>query len=91
MNILLGGSNDKAGIENIFKLAIWNKGLYEIGNNNAVENSKLCHIQKSYFQKEYVFPHCNVLKFTWTSPDECTQTDQPIDHILINRGAFKYP
>jgi hypothetical protein len=59
-------SNDKVGIEQIFKPAIWNKGLYEIGSDNGVKNSKLCRIQKYNCQKGYVFPHCKVLQFMST-------------------------
>jgi hypothetical protein len=50
MKILLCDFNAKVGGEDILKPKIGNESLHEISNHNGV-NSKLCHIQKSYFQK----------------------------------------
>ena len=45
-------------------------------------NSKYCHI-KNPVVKTTMFPHRNIHKYTWTSPDE--RTHNQIDHILIER------
>jgi hypothetical protein len=38
---------------------------------------------KNLIVKRTMFPHCNIHKFTWTSPDGKPQ--KQIDHILIER------
>jgi hypothetical protein len=54
MKILLGDFNDKLGREYIFKPTIGNESLHENSNHNGVKSSRLCHIQKSYCQKNDV-------------------------------------
>jgi hypothetical protein len=56
--------NAKVGGEDIFRPTTGNESLHK--------SSKLCHIQKSV--KSTMFPHCNIHKFSWTSPDGKTQS-----------------
>jgi hypothetical protein len=51
MKILLGDSNAKVGREEVFKSSIGNESFHENSNDNVVNSSKFCHIQKSYRQK----------------------------------------
>jgi hypothetical protein len=63
---VLGDFNAKVGREDIFKPAIGNKSLYEIINDNGAR------VVNSATSKNLIvtmFPHCNIHKFTWTSPD----------------------
>jgi hypothetical protein len=46
------------------------------------QSSQLCHIQ-NLTVKSTMFPHRNIYKFTWTSPDG--KMHNPIDHILVDR------
>jgi len=47
-----------------------------------VLDSKLCHI-KNVVVESTMFPHRNIHKYTWTSPDG--RTYNQIDHTLIER------
>jgi hypothetical protein len=60
MKIVLGDFNAKVGREDIFKPIIGNESLHEASKNNGVVKS--------------TFPHCDVHKHTWTSPDGVTHT-----------------
>ncbi|PNF26840.1 hypothetical protein B7P43_G17388 [Cryptotermes secundus] len=82
MKILLGDFNAKVGREDIFKPTTGNESLHEISGDNGVKSSKLCHI-KNITVKSRMFPHRNIHKFTWTSPDG--KIHNQIDHILIDR------
>jgi hypothetical protein len=67
MKILLGDFNTNVGREDILKPTIGN-GSYEINNDNKVTvvnfaTSKILTIKKT------LFPHRNIHKVTWTSPD----------------------
>jgi hypothetical protein len=76
MKILLADFNANVGWEDIFKPTLWNESLHEINNDNGVRvvNSAT---SKNLIAKSMMFPHCNIHKFTWTSPDGKThnQTD----------------
>jgi hypothetical protein len=74
MTILFGDFNDKAGTEDIFRHKIGNKNLQEISN----QSNKLHHTQKS--KKSTIFPHRNIQKCMWTSPDG--KPHNQIEHIL---------
>jgi hypothetical protein len=82
MKILLGDFNAKVGKEDIFKLTIGNESLPEISNDNGVRLVNFATSKNLRF-KSMMFPHLNIHKYTWMSPDG--KTHNQIDHILIHR------
>jgi endonuclease/exonuclease/phosphatase family metal-dependent hydrolase len=80
--ILLGDFNAKVRMEDIFKPIIENGSLHEINNDNGVRlvNFATC---KNLRVKSTMFPHRNIHKYIWTSPDG--KTHNQIDHILVDR------
>jgi hypothetical protein len=80
MKILLGYFNANVGREDIFKPRIGNESLHKIRNDNGVRVVNLATMKNVIF-KSTVFPHRNIHKFTWTSPDG--KTHSQIDRILI--------
>jgi hypothetical protein len=80
--ILLGDCNAKVGREDIVKPTIWNESLHEISNNNGVRVVNFS-TSKNRTVKSTVFTHCNIPRYTWTSPDG--KTHNHIDHILVER------
>jgi hypothetical protein len=68
MQILLGDFNAKVGREHIFEPAIGNKSLHEISNDNGVRLVNFA-TSKNLTVERTMFPQCNILKYTWTSPD----------------------
>jgi hypothetical protein len=82
MKFLLGDFNAKVGREDIFKLTIGNESSREISNHNGVRvvNFATC---KNFVVKSTMFPHRNIHKYAWTSPDG--QTHNQTDHVLIDR------
>ena len=70
------------GRENIFKPIIGNESLHQYSNDNGVRIVKFA-TTKNLVVKSMMFPHRNIHKYTWTSPDGKTQNQ--IDHILIDR------
>jgi hypothetical protein len=79
---MLGDFNAKVGREDIFKPTIGNESLHEISNDNGV---RLVHFatSKNLRVKSTMFPHHNIHKYTWTSPDG--KTHNQTDHILVDR------
>jgi hypothetical protein len=69
-------------MEDIFKPTIRNESLQEISNDNGVIIVNLA-TSKSLTVKSTMFPHRNIYKFTWTSPD--VKTYNHIGHILIDK------
>jgi hypothetical protein len=67
MNILLD-FNVKVGKEGIFELTFGNESLHEINNDNGVRVVNFA-TSKNLIVKSTLFPHCNIHKYTWTSPD----------------------
>src|SRR5215510_5963872 len=82
MKILLGDFNAKVGREAIFKPTIGNESLYQDSNDNGVRILNFA-TSKNLVVKSTMFPHQNVHKYTWTSPDGKTHIQ--IDHVLIDR------
>jgi hypothetical protein len=82
MKILLEDFNAKVGKEDIFKPTIGNESLHKISNDNGVRVVNFV-ISKNLIVKSTMFPHHNIKKFTWTSPDG--KTHNKIYHILIDR------
>jgi exonuclease III len=82
ITILLGDFNNKVGREDIFKPTIWNESLHEISNDNGVSVVNFA-TSKNLIVKSTMFPHRNIHKHTWTSPDG--NTHNQINHILIER------
>jgi hypothetical protein len=82
MKILLGDFNTTLERENIFKPTIWNNSLHEGSNENGVRVPNFA-TKKDLVVKSTMFPHRNIHKYTWTSPDG--KTYNQIDHVLIDR------
>jgi exonuclease III len=81
MKILLGDFNAKVGREDIFKPIIGNESLHEASNDNGVRVVNF-PTSKNLIVKS-TFPHRDIHKHTWTSPDGVTHN--PIDHVLIDK------
>jgi hypothetical protein len=73
------------GIKDIFKLTIGNKCLHEDSNDDCF---RIVNFAKSTFpvDRSMMFPHQNIHKYTWTSPDGKTH-----NHIwsILNVGSFR--
>jgi hypothetical protein len=82
MKIMLGDINAKACNEVNFKPTIGNVGLHEISNDNGVRLENFA-TSKNLTIKSTMFPHLNIHKDTWLSPD--VETHNQIDHILLGR------
>ena len=80
MKILLGDCSAKLGRGDIFKPTIENLSLHQDSNDNGVRKANLA-ASKNLVVKITMFPHRNIHKYTWTSPDG--KTHNYIDHILI--------
>jgi hypothetical protein len=82
MNILLGGFNAKLGREDIFKPTIGNESSCEDSNDNGVRVVNFA-TSKNLVVKSTMFPHQNIHKYTWISPDGKTHIQ--FDHVLADR------
>ena len=82
MKILLGDFNAKVGREIIFKPTIGQERLHQDSNDNGVRLVSFA-TSKNLVVKSTMFPHRNIQKYTWTSPDG--KTHNQIDHVLIDR------
>ena len=63
------------------KPTIGNESLHQYSNDNGVRKINFVTKKKSSF-KSMIFPHRNIHKYTWTSPDG--KTHKQIDRILID-------
>jgi exonuclease III len=75
MKILVGDFNANVEREDIFKPTIENESLHEISNDNGIRLVNFA-TSKNLRVKSTMFPHHNIYKYTWTSPDwENPQSD----------------
>jgi hypothetical protein len=82
IKILLGDFSAKVGREYIFKPTIGNECLHEISNDNGIRVENFA-TSKNLRVNSTIFPHHNIHKYTWTSPDGKTHIQ--IDHFLVDR------
>jgi exonuclease III len=82
MKILLGDFNAKVGREDIFKPIIGNESLHEASNDNGVRVVNFA-TSTNLIVKSTTFPHRDIHKHTWTSPDDVTHNQ--IDHVFIDK------
>jgi hypothetical protein len=80
--ILLRDFNAKASREDIFKQTTGNESLHQISNDNGVRLVNFA-TYKNLRVKSMMFPHRNIYKYTWTSPD--WKMHNQIGHILVDR------
>jgi hypothetical protein len=79
MKILLGDFNAKVRCEKVFKPTIGKDSLHEGGNDNGDRIINFV-ILKNLVVKNTMFPHPNIHKYFWTSPDG--KTHNQVDRIL---------
>jgi endonuclease/exonuclease/phosphatase family metal-dependent hydrolase len=82
MRIFLGDFNAKVGREDIFKPTIGNENIHKISNDNGVRLVNFA-TSKDLRVKSTMFPHRNVHKHTWKSPEG--KPHNHIDHIRVDR------
>jgi len=82
MKMLLEEFNSKVGRENIFEPTIGRESLHQNSNDNGVRLVNFA-TSKNPVVKSTMFPHRNIHKHTWTSPDG--KAHNQIDHVLIDR------
>jgi hypothetical protein len=66
---------------------IGNESLRQDSNDNGVRIVNFA-TSKNLVVKSTMFPHRNIHKYTWTSPDG--KTHNQIDHVLIGDGIQAY-
>jgi hypothetical protein len=69
MKSMVGDFNVKVGRENIFKTATGNESIHEICNDNGARVVNFV-ASRNTIVNSTMFPHCNIHKYTWTSPDD---------------------
>jgi hypothetical protein len=70
----------------MFKPRNENENSCEINNDNG-DRAVNFALSKSLIVRSTIFPHCNICKSTWTSPDG--KPHNQIDHILVIFGSFR--
>jgi hypothetical protein len=90
MKILLGDFNAKVGREDIFKPIIGNESLHEASNDNGIRLVNFATL-KNLIVKSTTFPHRNIHKRTWTSPDGVThnQIDKKQHSNILDVCSFR--
>jgi endonuclease/exonuclease/phosphatase family metal-dependent hydrolase len=82
MEIILGDFNAKGGREDTFKPTTGNESLHQDSNDSGVRVVNFA-TSKNLVVNSTMFPHRNIHKYTWTSPDG--KAHNQIDHILVDR------
>jgi hypothetical protein len=87
----MGDFNAKVGREDIFKPVTANGSLHEASNDNGVRVVNFATL-KNLTVKSTKFPHRDIHKHTWTSPDGVTynQTDR-LDRQKMTFKHIIYP
>jgi exonuclease III len=80
--ILLGDFNAKLSRKDMFKPTTGNESLHEISEDNGARLASFASF-KILRVKSTMFSHCNIHKYTWTSPSG--KTHNQIDRILVDR------
>jgi hypothetical protein len=80
IKIPLGNFNTEFEREDIFEPTVGNESLHQDIDDNGVRTVKFA-TPKNSVVKSMMFPHRNMHKYTWTSPDG--QNHNHIEHILI--------
>jgi hypothetical protein len=81
MKILSEHFNAKVGKGNIFRPTVWIESLHQDRIDNGIRIVKFA-TSKNLVVKSRMFPHRNINKYNFTSPDG--QTHNHIDQILID-------
>ncbi|XP_045494840.1 craniofacial development protein 2-like [Colias croceus] len=81
VKILLGDFNAKVGKEEVFMPAIGRHSKHDRSNDNGIRLISFAS-SKNMVIMSTVFPHKNIHKGTWKSPDG--QTVNQIDHVLVD-------
>ena len=74
MKIILGDFIAKVGRENIFKPTNGNESLHQVSNDNGDRKVNFVTL-KSLVIKSTIFPHRDIHKYTWISPDGDSKPD----------------
>jgi hypothetical protein len=82
MKILMEDFNTMVGRKEIFKPIFGNESLHEASNDNRANIVNFA-TSKNLIVKSTTFPHYNIHKHTWTSPDDVTHNQT--DHVLIDK------
>jgi hypothetical protein len=82
MKTLMPDFNAKVQRDDIFKSTISNESLHEASNDNGVRVVNFA-TSKNVIIRSTTFPHCNIHKHTWNSPDGVTHNQ--IDQVLIDK------
>jgi hypothetical protein len=80
--MLLSDFKVKVGREDIFKMTIEKESSHETSNDNGVWVVNFSRY-KNLVVRSTMFPHCNIHKYTWTSPEG--KMHNHTDRVLIDR------
>jgi hypothetical protein len=79
MKILLDDLKAIVGLENISQPTIGNESVHPVSNDSSIRLGNFT-TSKNHV-KGTQFPHHNIQKYTWTSPDGITNCQK--DHVLV--------